>query len=88
MLIHFAPLSTEAIPIPGDWAFLIAHSLMTAEKSGEVRAQYNARRTEGAAAIARLGFHSYREAVEHYTFDELRSMFHVPKAVTPEAELP
>ena len=37
------------IPIPADWAFLVAHSLVTAEKSGAAREDYNARRTAGTA---------------------------------------
>ena len=47
LLIRFAPVSAESIPIPSDWAFLVAHSLTTAEKSGAVRAEYNSRRTAG-----------------------------------------
>jgi galactokinase len=74
LLIHFAPLVVESVPIPKDWAFLVAHSLTTAEKSGEVRAKYNVRRTEGMRAVERLGFKSYREAVERHSFDELQTM--------------
>lgn len=74
LLIRFAPLEATPVPIPKDWAFLVAHSLTTAEKSGAVRAEYNSRRTAGTAALGRLGFRCYGEAIEGRTFDELRSM--------------
>lgn len=74
LLIHFAPLSVSSVPIPKDWTFLVAHSLTTAEKSGDIRSQYNARRTEGTRAIELLGFASYREAVERYSWSELSSL--------------
>jgi galactokinase len=48
-LIGFQPVSVRHIPIPPDWAFLAAHSLVSAEKSGSVREQYNARRAAGSA---------------------------------------
>jgi galactokinase len=62
-LIEFEPLSVRPIPIPEDWRFLVAHSLETAEKSGAVREEYNARRVAGTAALKHLGFASYREAI-------------------------
>jgi len=63
-LIEFEPLSVHAIPIPPDWGFLVAHSLATAEKSGGAREAYNARRIAGTTALRRLGFPSYRAAIE------------------------
>jgi galactokinase len=63
-LIEFEPLSVRPIPIPEGWGFLAAHSLQTAEKSGRVREEYNARRAAGTAALRRLGFASYRAAME------------------------
>jgi galactokinase len=62
-LIGFAPLAVRHIAVPADWAFLVAHSLDTAEKSGSVRAAYNARRQAGTAALARLGVPSYRDVI-------------------------
>ena len=62
-LIEFEPLAVRPVPIPPDWAFLVAHSLTVAEKSGDVRQRYNACRAAGAAALRRLGFSSYREAL-------------------------
>ena len=41
-LIAFRPFSVRHIPIPADWGFLVAHSLVTAEKSGPALAAYNA----------------------------------------------
>jgi galactokinase len=63
-LIEFVPLSVRPIPIPEDWAFLVAHSLHTAEKSGSVRDRYNALRAAGADALKALGFTSYAEAIK------------------------
>jgi len=63
-LIEFEPLAVRPIPLPRDWRFLVAHSLQTAEKSGAARDQYNARRAAGSAALQRLGFVSYRAAME------------------------
>jgi galactokinase len=61
-LVHFVPLSVQHIPIPADWAFLVAHSLVTAEKSGAVRERYNAVRAAGDEALRDLGYESYAEA--------------------------
>jgi len=64
-LIAFEPLSVQSIPIPSDWAFLVAHCLEIAEKSGPRREEYNARRAAGTAARERLGFQSYRQLLQH-----------------------
>jgi galactokinase len=74
LLVRFAPVSVEDVRIPAGWSFLIAHSLTTAEKSGEVRAEYNFRRTAGTRALKILGLASYRAAVEQHTFEELCAM--------------
>ncbi len=50
LLVRFAQLSLTPIRIPPEWAFLVAHSLTTAEKSGSAKLEYNARRT---AAVKR-----------------------------------
>jgi galactokinase len=42
--ISFHPVRTEPEPIPGEWAFFVAHSLRRAEKSGAARDEYNLRR--------------------------------------------
>jgi galactokinase len=74
LLVGFAPVTATPVPIPKGWAFLVAHSLTTAEKSGEVRAQYNSRRTAGTSALARLGFSSYPAAIARHGFDELKAL--------------
>jgi galactokinase len=74
LLVRFAPLAVHPVPIPEGWAFLVAHSLTTAEKSGALRAEYNSRRLAGTAALGRLGFSSYAEAIEGRSFSELRSL--------------
>jgi galactokinase len=74
LLVHFVPVSACAVPIPKDWAFLVAHSLTTAEKSGAVRAEYNSRRTAGTRALERLGFDSYAAAIAGRTVDEIRAL--------------
>jgi galactokinase len=61
-LIGFDPVSVRPIPIPEGWRFLVAHSMLAAEKSGAVRELYNSRRQAGVAALARMGLKSYREA--------------------------
>jgi len=73
-LIEFDPLGVHTVPVPPGWAFLVAHSLTVAEKSGAVRQQYNLRRTAGTAALGRLGFASYRKAIEGRTLAELEGM--------------
>ena len=60
-LIGFAPVTVRTVPLPRDWSFLVAHSLKSAEKSGAVREEYNARRSAGSAAPGRLGFTGYRD---------------------------
>ena len=73
-LIEFEPLAVRHVPVPPGWAFLVAHSLTVAEKSGAVRQQYNARRTAGTTALQRLGFASYRAAIAGRTFAELEDL--------------
>jgi galactokinase len=71
LLIHFSPVSVTPVPIPKDWAFLVAHSLSTAEKSGALKAEYNARRAAGSRALARLGFSSFAVALKEHGIAEL-----------------
>jgi galactokinase len=71
VLIGFAPVSVTPVPIPRGWAFLVAHSLSMAEKSGAVKAEYNSRRAAGTRALARLGLPSFRQAVEQHEVEEL-----------------
>ncbi|MBZ5623611.1 MAG: hypothetical protein LAQ69_33535 [Acidobacteriia bacterium] len=73
-LIGFEPLSVRPVPIPDDWGFLVAHSLQTAEKSGDAREAYNARRRAGTTALQRLGFPSYRMAIRDRSFAQLEDL--------------
>lgn len=63
-LIEFAPLSLRPVPVPAEWAFLVAHSMTTAEKAGAAREEYNVRRTAGHTALGRLGFANYRQVLD------------------------
>jgi galactokinase len=74
LLVQFAPAAAAPVPIPADWAFLAAHSLTIAEKSGAVRAEYNSRRTAGSAALRKLGFATYAEALARHSFYELAQL--------------
>ncbi len=51
-LVRFHPLGLCHTPIPPGWRFLVAHTLVRAEKSGPARDAYNARRRECEEALA------------------------------------
>jgi galactokinase len=71
LLVGFAPLSTEPVAIPHGWEWLVAHSLVTAEKSGAVREHYNSRRLASTAGLRRLGFDSFGHALAGAPIDRL-----------------
>ena len=50
--VSFAPLHICPVSMPEEWVFLVAHSGVTAEKSGAARATYNARTRECREALA------------------------------------
>lgn len=52
--IDFAPLCVEPIAIPPDWRFVVAHSLVQADKSGSARTAYNQRRAQCEEALRRV----------------------------------
>jgi galactokinase len=62
-LVEFAPFAVRHIPVPEAWSFLVAHSLQTAEKSGDAREEYNLRRQAGDTALTLLGLRSYGQAL-------------------------
>lgn len=64
LLVRFAPVSVEPVPVPEGWVFLVAHSLVTAEKSGALRAEFNARRTAGTAALHTLDLPNFAAALD------------------------
>jgi galactokinase len=74
LVVEFEPLAVSHVPIPDGWSFLIAHSLATAEKSGNARAEYNSRRAAGRSALAGLGFDSYGLALRRHTLQELQAL--------------
>ncbi len=53
--IDFAPLRTRAYPVPASWRFVIANSLVVADKSGSAREAYNSRRASCRSALAKVG---------------------------------
>lgn len=71
LLISFAPLSTETVPIPANFEWLVAHSLVTAEKSGPVREHYNSRRTASSGGLRRLGFSTFTQALSAGPIEEI-----------------
>ncbi len=69
--IDFAPLHLTYVPVPHEWRFVVASSLVAAEKSGAVQEAYNNRRHDVESALALLvgdagrwpGIDSYRDIV-------------------------
>lgn len=52
--IEFEPLRTFEQAVPPEWHFVVAHTLVRAEKSGDAQAAYNRRREECREAIELL----------------------------------
>ena len=52
--IAFAPLRASPIPMPATWRFVIADSLVVADKSGALRESYNARRAASEQVLAAI----------------------------------
>jgi galactokinase len=52
--IDFNPLRLTAHPIPPEWNFIVAFSLVQAQKSGEARKTYNARTRECHEALKQV----------------------------------
>jgi galactokinase len=52
--IDFHPLRVEAHPVPADWRFVVAFSLVRAEKSGKAREDYNAGPRESKEALLEM----------------------------------
>ena len=64
--VRFNPVEVTPRPIPGRWAFFVAHSLQRAEKSGAAREEYNRRRAlaEAGDSSALRHAHSERQRVQ------------------------
>lgn len=76
--IDFEPLRLTHVPVPDGWRFLIAHSLVVADKSGSAREHYNSRPRQSREALAEVVRHldlpggsGYRELLGRYPPDEL-----------------
>jgi galactokinase len=67
-LVSFRPLAVRHVPVPPEWTFLAADSLVRAEKSGAARERYNAARNGPGAAAHVAGesarVHAAVEAME------------------------
>ncbi|MEE8060381.1 MAG: galactokinase [Gemmatimonadales bacterium] len=78
-LIYFEPLRIEHRPIPSDWGFVVAFSLVPAEKAAAARTVYNRRTEECRIAVravaVRLGLApdgaSYPALLERFAPEEL-----------------
>lgn len=77
--VDFAPLRLETVPVPDDWRFVVAHSLVQAHKSGGAREGYNRRRAETEEALDRVvgklelpgsEIRSYRDLLERVSGPE------------------
>jgi galactokinase len=53
--IDFGPLTLTPVPVPSDWRFVVASSLVPAEKSGAAREAYNLRTAECREALRAVG---------------------------------
>ena len=50
--VEFDPLRITPVPVPAEWRFVVAHTLVQAHKSGGAREAYNRRRSETEQALA------------------------------------
>jgi galactokinase len=76
-LIGFNPVTIRHIPIPAGWGFLVANSMVRAEKSGAAREEYNARRNATMTAREKIATGEpltdlEREAYRHVTTEAQR----------------
>lgn len=72
LLVEFAPLRVTHVAVPPDWTFLVADSLVRAEKSGAARAAYNERRCAGRRGLEALGYGSFPQALASAPLCQLR----------------
>jgi galactokinase len=80
--VAFEPLALAERPIPGNWRFVIAHSLVTADKAGSAERACRARIAECQEALAALqrmgvlGSSSYRNLLARYGGNDLLELSH------------
>jgi galactokinase len=84
--VEFEPLQLTPLPVPDDWRFVVASSLVQAEKSGAAKEAYNSRRSDCEEALHAVIAHldtpratfSYRTVLEELTpFDIEEIVDHV-----------
>jgi galactokinase len=91
-LVSFDPVAIRHIPIPPDWAFVVADSGVRAEKSGAAREEYNARRNATLTARDKLAAGDpltllEKETYKHVTTEAQRVEAAVALMEHGEAEL-
>jgi galactokinase len=69
--VEFTPLRLEHVPVPANWRFVVAHSLVQAHKSGGAREGYNRRRAETEEARALIAGHLSLPASEVASYRDL-----------------
>lgn len=72
--IDFFPLTLARVPVPGDWRFIVASSLVDAHKTGAAREAYNTRVRECREALSLMGAESYAQLLTHNGTDSLVEM--------------
>jgi len=77
--IEFDPLSMFQSPVPRTWHFLVAHTLVRAEKSGGAQAAYNQRREECQQGLAMVAKSLSANGDASSSFPELVHGFPLPE---------
>jgi galactokinase len=79
--VSFDPIRLHATPVPDEWSFVVANSLVVAEKSGAARTAYNQRTRECREALVKVtGELGLIDDVDSYP--KLLSSVHVEQIMT------
>lgn len=71
-IVDFDPLRVDPVPVPNDWCFVVADSLVPARKSGDAQTTYNRRRADVETALHEIGGAlSYRDLLASHATDAL-----------------
>jgi galactokinase len=84
--IDFHPLRVKALPVPSDWRFVVAFSLVRAEKSGKVREDYNAGPRECKEALLEM-IRALDVATEIKTYPDLMARWDNARLVKEAANV-
>ncbi len=76
--IEFHPLRVKALPVPPDWRFVVAFSMVRAEKSGKIREDYNAGPRECKEALLEMT-QALDVATEIKTYPDLMARWDVAR---------